>query len=132
MAVLEEVLPNKLYDHDLKIRDKYKSDRTNYLNEIKQEVLNQVGGPIAQNADDLEALKISARDVLREKIMRIYHTYKHERAFPLYEKEALEILKVKPNLRILLLPTIAVKQPKNSYDIKKILISFVRLWIYPI
>lgn len=39
---------------------------------------------------------------------------------PSYEKEALEILKVKPNLRILLLPTIAVKQPKTAYDIKKI------------
>ena len=39
---------------------------------------------------------------------------------PSYEKEALEILKVKPNLRILLLPTITVKQPKNAYDIKKI------------
>lgn len=39
---------------------------------------------------------------------------------PSYEKEALEILKVKPNLRILLLPTIAIKQPKNAYDIKKI------------
>ena len=90
MAVLEEVLPNKLYDHDLKIRDKYKSDRSNYLKEIKDEVLSQVGDPIAQNADDLEALKISARDVLREKIMRIYHAYKHDRSFPLYEKEALE------------------------------------------
>ena len=40
IAVLEEVLPNKLYDHDLKIRDKYKSDRSNYLNEIKDEVLS--------------------------------------------------------------------------------------------
>lgn len=39
---------------------------------------------------------------------------------PSYEEKALEILKVKPNLRILLLPTISVKQPKNSYDIKKI------------
>ena len=39
---------------------------------------------------------------------------------PSYEKEALEILKVKPNLRILSLPTITVKQPKNAYDIKKI------------
>ena len=39
---------------------------------------------------------------------------------PSYEKEALEILKVKPNLRILLLPSITVKQPKTAYDIKKI------------
>ena len=39
---------------------------------------------------------------------------------PSYEEKALEILKVKPNLRILLLPSITVKQPKNAYDIKKI------------
>ncbi len=39
---------------------------------------------------------------------------------PSYEKEALEILKEKPNLRILLLPSITVKQQKGSYDIKKI------------
>ena len=79
MAILNEVLPEKLREHDLQIRDKYKADRLNYLNEIKDEVLSQVGGPIAQNADDLEALKISARDVLREKIMAIYHKNKYER-----------------------------------------------------
>lgn len=90
MAVLDEVLPEKLKNHDLQVRDKYKADRTNYLNEIKEEVLNQVGGPIAQNADDLEALKISAKDVLREKIMAIYHEYKQERALPTYKREALE------------------------------------------
>ena len=43
-----------------------------------------------QNTDDLEALKISAKDVLREKIMAIYHEYKQERAYPTYKKEALE------------------------------------------
>ena len=90
IAVLDEVLPDKLHNHDLKIRDKYKADRTNYLNEIKEEVLSQVSDPIAQNSDDLEALKISARDVLREKIMAIYHKNKRERAYTQYEKEALE------------------------------------------
>ena len=39
---------------------------------------------------------------------------------PSFEKEALEILKEKPNLRLLLLPTICKKQPEGSYDIKKI------------
>ena len=90
IAILDEVLPEKLKSHDLQIRDRYKADRANYLNEIKEEVLNQVGEPIAQNADDLEALKISAKDVLREKIMAIYHEYKQERAFPTYKREALE------------------------------------------
>ena len=58
--------------------------------DIKNEILKQVGGTIDQNAEDLEALKISAKDVLREKIMHIYHSYRHDRAFPLYEQEALE------------------------------------------
>lgn len=39
---------------------------------------------------------------------------------PSYEEKALEILKSKPNLRILLLPSITIKQPKTAYDIKKI------------
>ena len=39
---------------------------------------------------------------------------------PSYEEKALEILKTKKNLRVLVLPSITVKQPENSYDIKKI------------
>lgn len=39
---------------------------------------------------------------------------------PSFEKEALELLKTKKNLRLLELPSIAVKQPEGSYDIKKI------------
>lgn len=39
---------------------------------------------------------------------------------PSYSDKALEILKQKKNLRVLLLPEITVKQPENSYDIKKI------------
>lgn len=39
---------------------------------------------------------------------------------PSYTDEALEILKTKKNVRVLLLPEISTKQPENSYDIKKI------------
>lgn len=88
--VLNEELPKRFETHDLTTREKYKADRQRYLTEIKDEVIKQVGGTINQNAEDLEALKISAKDVLREKIMRIYHTYRHDRSFPLYEQEALE------------------------------------------
>lgn len=89
-AVLNRVLPEKLKAHDLETREKYKADRQRYLTEIKDEVIKQVGGTIDQNAEDLEALKISAKDVLREKIMAIYHEYRAERAYPTYRKEALE------------------------------------------
>lgn len=90
IQILDEVLPDKLKEHDLQTRDKYKADRQQYLLDIKDEVIKQVGGSINQNAEDLEALTISAKDVLREKIMRIYHAYKNSRSFPLYEQEALE------------------------------------------
>ncbi len=39
---------------------------------------------------------------------------------PSYTDTALETLKKKKNVRVLLLPEISVKQPENSYDIKKI------------
>ena len=87
--VLDAELPEILKKHDLETRDKYKADRQRYLKEIKSEVLEEVSDPITQNSDDLEALKISAKDVLREKIMAIYHKNKRERALPEHEKEAL-------------------------------------------
>lgn len=39
---------------------------------------------------------------------------------PSYEKDALELLQTKKNLRVLLLPEITTKQTEGSYDIKKI------------
>lgn len=89
IAILDEVLPEKLRAHDLEIRDKYKADRQQYLLDIKEEVVKALGGSVNQNKEDLEALIISAKDVLREKIMAIYHEYKVERAFPTHKKEAL-------------------------------------------
>ncbi len=89
LAVLDEVLPKRLYDHDLQTRDKYKADRQQYLEDIKDEVVRTIGGTMSQNSTDLEALKISARDVLREKIMAIYHKNKQDRAMSEYEREAL-------------------------------------------
>lgn len=88
-AVLDEKLPAILYQHDLETRDKYKSDRQNYLNEIKEEVIKEIGDDIKSNSDTIDALVISARDVLREKIMVIYHKNKYNRTLTEYEREAL-------------------------------------------
>lgn len=89
ITVLDKVLPDKLKAHDLETRDRYKADRQQYLLDIKEEVIKALGGSVNQNKEDLEALTISAKDVLREKIMAIYHEYKAERAFPTHKKEAL-------------------------------------------
>ena len=88
-AVLDEKLSTILYNHDLETRDKYRSDRENYLREIKAAVIEEVGGDIADNSATLKALKISAKDVLREKIMAIYHKNKYNRTMTEYEHEAL-------------------------------------------
>lgn len=82
-------MPTILYNHDLETRGKYRSDRENYLREIKAAVIEEVGGDIADNSATLEALKISAKDVLREKIMAIYHKNKYNRTITEYEREAL-------------------------------------------
>lgn len=88
-AVLDEKLPEIMYNHDLETRDKYKSDRQNYLNEIKAEVIKEIGDNIKANSETIEALVISAKDVLREKIMAIYHKNKYNRTLTEYEREAL-------------------------------------------
>lgn len=88
-AVLDQRLPQVLYDHDLETRDKYKSDRQNYLNEIKAEVVKEIGDDIKTNTQTIEALVISAKDVLREKIMAIYHKNKYNRSMTEYERESL-------------------------------------------
>ena len=41
-AIIDEVIPQILYKHDLDTREIYKGDRQNYLNEIKSEILNEI------------------------------------------------------------------------------------------
>ena len=88
-TVLDEKLPTILYNHDLEVREKYKNDRQAYLEDIKDEVLKEIGDDIRSNTETVEALVISSRDVLREKIMAIYHKNKYNRTITEYEREAL-------------------------------------------
>lgn len=67
------------------------------------------GGIVVVNREITEKMANEMKEIFLEVIVA-----------PSYEEKALEILKQKPNLRILLLPSITVKQQKGSYDIKKI------------
>ena len=92
IEVLNKVLPDILLEHDLETRKKYQADREKYLQDIKCEVLKCIQGELSQVEQlnlQYEALVISAKDVLREKIMAIYHKNKHERRMSGYEREAL-------------------------------------------
>lgn len=90
--VLNEVLPEILEERDIQTRDKYRADRQRYLEEIQKEVLANIAAELSQvtNLDQkYEVLACSARDVLREKIMMLYHKNKKDRKLSWHEREAL-------------------------------------------
>lgn len=98
-AELDIRLPIYFDEYDQDIRQKYLSQRSAYLNEIQNEVLSNVSVPLneikamlEQQMASIEVLKQGTKDVLRQKIMAIYHEYKAERAFPIHVKEALDEL----------------------------------------
>lgn len=92
LEVLKEKLPDLLMQHDLEVRERYKADRAKYLQDIKDAVVQEVShqlNAVDSIQADMEALAESAKDVLREKIMAIYHKNKRARQMEEHEKEAL-------------------------------------------
>lgn len=94
---MSSILPEILEEHDLQTREKYKNDRQAYLLDIKRAVLEDLSSSIQEIKDtnlkqnqSIEILNANFRDVLREKIMRIYHKNKKTRNLIRYEKEALD------------------------------------------
>lgn len=93
MEILKESLPEMLHEHDLEVRDRYKADRDRYLHEIQKEVLSSTREELNQIkilGIQYEALAISAKDVLREKIIAIYTEYRDERKLPVIKREKLD------------------------------------------
>lgn len=96
---LDEIMPNYFEQHDLQTRDKYLGDRMNYLKEIKKsvledtkDILEEIRKLSIEQSKNLEKLNQSSKDVLRQKIMTIYHQYKERRKIPVFAKEALDEL----------------------------------------
>ena len=93
IEILNKVLPEILLNHDHEPRVKYLADRQKYLEDIKKEVLAQIGSRL-QSVDALArqytALEISAKDVLREKIVCMYENNKDARKLRHFEKRALD------------------------------------------
>lgn len=92
-AVIKKTLPKLLEEHDKDLEEVRATARQQELAQLKGEVLGSL-------SKDLEAIStlssqylplvISARDVLREKIMGIYHKNKYDHTLSAFEKEALE------------------------------------------
>ena len=92
-AIVRRIMPEILLDHDHETRVKYLADRQKYLEDIKREVLGQIGNKL-QSVDSLArqytALEISAKDVLREKIVCMYENNKDTRKLRHFERRALD------------------------------------------
>ena len=105
-ALFDEILPDYLYQHDLEVRDRYKADREAYLKDIKNAILEDTTDileeikeiNVRQNDDihelheSVHKLNNSSRDVLRQKIMAIYHDNKKNKTLSIYAWEALQEL----------------------------------------
>lgn len=98
-ARLKEKLPEYFDERDKQTREKYLSQRLNYLNEIQTEVTNNISVPIEEISKNMAilteaiaTLQKGTKDVLRQKIMDIYHEFKDVRRFPVYSKEKLDEL----------------------------------------
>lgn len=103
---LDEVMPKYLEEHDLKTRDKYKADRERYLQEIKEEILNEAEDTLEEikqmnNQQNVQLTHLDAmmdnlhqgqRDILRQKIMTIYNKHKHTQVLTFDERDNLDAL----------------------------------------
>ena len=77
----------------------------------------------AFNADKTSifgGIVVSNREITKDIANEMKEIFLEVIVAPSYEKEALETLQTKKNLRVLLLPSIEKKQKENAYDIKKI------------
>lgn len=100
IAVLKGVLPELLKAHDIETRNKYRADREKYLLDIKDEILKDIRDSLSQiqiltaQCETLklqyDTLNISAKDVLREKIVKIYNDNRLKKTFSTLDKERLD------------------------------------------
>ena len=74
----------------------------------------------ADNMSIFGGIVVSNRELTEEIAKEMSEMFLEVIVAPSYTEAALEILKSKKNVRVLLLPEISVKQPETSYDIKKI------------
>lgn len=87
------MVPDALEEHDKKTKTVCVANKAVCLQEAKKEILKEIQQELSQVAilsKQYEALVISAKDVLREKIMVIYFKNKASKTLSFHEKEALD------------------------------------------
>ena len=98
-GILDKKLPEILLEHDLETHQKYLDDKQNCLNEIKTAVLTDVKDTLdsiyklnLEQNESIKTLSQGNKDMLRQRIMDIYYTYRDEKKLPIHKKEALDEL----------------------------------------
>ena len=96
---LGEEMPKLFLEHDLETRKKYLADREQYLEDIRDSVLEETKDILSElkaiNLEQnkkIEVLNQASKNVLRQRIMEIYNGYREEKKLPLFVKDQLDEL----------------------------------------
>ena len=97
--ILDEALPTRLAKLNFQKHESCVNNKEACAAEVEQKVsentveaIKEIKNMVSELKQTVDILKDGSKDVLRQKIMTIYHTYKKERKMPLHAREALDEL----------------------------------------
>lgn len=97
--VLTQELPPLLDQRDKALRERYLADDKRRTEEMQEHILDEIkdtlDGILEINLEQnklIEILTQGSKDMMRQRIMDIYHKYKVTKSFPVHVKEALDEL----------------------------------------
>ena len=96
---LDEALPKYLESHNIEIKEKFLNEIKEALHEENKNDLEEIKEINKSQNEQLKYLKEtilkinnSSKDIMRQKIMAIYHANKRAKTLTIYDKEALDEL----------------------------------------
>lgn len=96
---LDEALPKYLESHDIEIKEKFLNEIKEALREENKNDFEEIKEINKSQNEQLKYLKEmiskinnSSKDIMRQKIMAIYHANKRTKTLTIYDKEALDEL----------------------------------------
>lgn len=98
-ATLEEKMPEILAQHSKEVAAERSTERLLQLEEIRASILQETKETLdgilklnIEQSNNISTLMTSSKDMLRQRIMDIYHKHKKEKRLPIHAREALDEL----------------------------------------
>ena len=98
-TVLDEKIPVLLAKHSEEVAAERASERESQLKETREDILSETKKALdgilqinLEQSKNIDVLMTSSKDMLRQRIMAIYHEYKTEKRMPIHVREALDEL----------------------------------------